>query len=623
MITRLLLEKNTYKDYTFSSKRNKELTGLSKINLFVGQNNSGKSRFLRKLLVDENFEFALKKNDYDEVFEFLQQKRKEIDALFESANMVDGESILQELDGILKGTGLFKIGEVKKKIGIARLFGEQVASIKKFNGYAHRNSNISYSSPSGIVEKINIIGLQIIHLIDSNFSTEFDFKEERIYIPILKGLRPIQANGVHFLDQIDNYKLRTIRDYFSDQREKLDPKIFTGLSLYEDTKKLLLGDKEGRNRIKKFEEFLKVNFFENKEVTLIPDITNDVLLIGIGDEERPVYELGDGIQSIIILLYPLFFNQDKNLLVFIEEPENSMHPGMQRIFLETLMKEEFKNFQFFITTHSNHFLDITLDIEQISIYTFTKKESSLTGKSEYCVDNISNEDVKILDLLGARTSSVFTSNCTIWVEGITDRLYIKKYLEIFQADLVKHGELKTPFREDYNYSFVEYGGGNIVHWSFTDEVGWDKINASKLSSKIFVVADKDSSEEKPSAAKAARLNELKEKLKDNFKIIDAKEIENTLSGRIVIDTVQKMEGAARIHDEKKITFDRFKDKKIGGFIQSNFQELKRKYEAASGTIYPKLEFCKVAVEVMKDIEDLSIEGRSIARDIFKFIQRSN
>lgn len=54
---------------------------------------------------------------------------------------------------------------------------------------------------------------------------------------------------------------------------------------------------------------------------------------------------------------------ENNSFIFIDEPELNLHPGMQRLFFEqiTLNKDiTDKNLTFFITTHSNHLLDLTL-----------------------------------------------------------------------------------------------------------------------------------------------------------------------------------------------------------------------------------------------------------------------
>jgi len=63
---------------------------------------------------------------------------------------------------------------------------------------------------------------------------------------------------------------------------------------------------------------------------------------------------------------------------------------------------------------------------------------------------------------------VFLTNCTIWIEGISDRIYIRKYLEIYQENL---RDEEPRFREDVHYSLAEYAGANLGHWLFaeTDE----------------------------------------------------------------------------------------------------------------------------------------------------------
>lgn len=446
---------------------------------------------------------------------------------------------------------------------------------------------------------------------------------ERLYIPILRGLRPTQLHGdIKFDEFKDNYLSRTIRDYFGETQVK-ENEIFTGLRLYNDTKKMLLGKRDERDKIKNFETFLSKTFFNNQPFTLIPNIEDDSLHVSIGEEEWPIYMLGDGIQSIIILLYPLFFNQGKDLMVFIEEPENSMHPGLQRLFIETLMQSNFKSFQYFITTHSNHFLDFTIDSSNISVYTFNKIKSG--EKNLYNVENTSNVNSNILDLIGVRNSSVFLSNCTIWVEGITDRLYIKKFLEIYQTHIQKN-DGKSPYREDFSFSFIEYGGNNLTHWSFGEDEILEKIKANKISSKIFLIADKDSTDSKPNSGKAKRLQLLKEVLGDFFQVIEGKEIENIISPHILIESIKTLEkdnATNLIYDVEKIKYIKYLNKPLGKFIEDNFQNLTRKYKANSGTIFCKLEFCRTVIHHLKNIEDLSSDARLLSERIYNFIQSAN
>jgi predicted ATP-dependent endonuclease of OLD family len=628
MIGKLYLNDKEYQEYILENT-DKCVDSLNRINVFIGQNNSGKSRFLRKLFSDSKFEFDLKKSDFKDLVGLINEKYDEVKQLLYNVHVTEADQTLSTIEKVVKSiSGKFKIDKVKNDLQEVKNLSTYYITLKGYGGWSNYPNIISGTDPSRIIPNINRIGYEISNKLNQLFSEDFDFKFERIYIPILRGLRPIQLNqSLELKDQLDNYKERTFRDYFQNSDNKqIKDNLFTGLSLYEDTKKLLLGNKNGRDRIKKFEDFLSKNFFDNAVVTLIPDINNDVLLIGIGREERPVYELGDGIQSLIILLYPLFFNQDKNLLIFIEEPETSMHPGLQRLFIETLMQDQFKSFQYFISTHSNHFLDITLDLDNISIYTFNKIRDKNTNEYLYHIQNSSNSDIRILDLIGVRNSSVFLSNCTIWVEGITDRLYLKKYLDIYQEWLLNQNKITLKFKEDSNYAFIEYGGGNIVHWSFTNELGWDKIQASRISSKIFVVVDKDSSEEKPYSEKGKRISKLKESLGSRFQIVDGREIENTLSEETLIATVmtiEKKNSSAVSFDRKKIKIEKYQNKKLGDFIESNFINLKRKFKAESGTIYCKLEFCKTSIELIKDFSDLSESAKNLTAKIYEFIKESN
>ncbi len=85
----------------------------------------------------------------------------------------------------------------------------------------------------------------------------------------------------------------------------------------------------------------------------------------------------------------------------------------------------FSKHQYFITTHSNHLIDSCFDYNCISIYKFINYENK---NNTFKVVNSSPNDVETLQLLGVNNSSVFIANCTIWVEGISDKILISKYL---------------------------------------------------------------------------------------------------------------------------------------------------------------------------------------------------
>lgn len=167
--------------------------------------------------------------------------------------------------------------------------------------------------------------------------------------------------------------------------------------------------------------------------------------------------MGDGIKQLITILYIIFTKRNSEAIFFIEEPEINLHPGYQRQFLQLIQNNKyFSKHQFFITTHSNHFIDNCINYDNISIYKFNNIEKK---NNFFKVTNTTNNDIEILDILGVYNFYVFVSNCTIWVEGISDKILISKYLDIY---IKNKGELS--YKEDINYSFIEYDGNNIDHW---------------------------------------------------------------------------------------------------------------------------------------------------------------
>jgi predicted ATP-dependent endonuclease of OLD family len=586
------------------SNQEKELSNLSKINIFIGPNNSGKSKFLRALFSNPETEFKDEIVDLDIINKAIGELKKKITDFYEAANLYPIEDI-----------HLIKLNEIPYlsfRVELSNLY-EYVFSLLSFSpntlNFKSNNSTISVNEFKAYLSTITSQCLEKISSIQ-NFDKN-RIIAEHIYTPTLRGLRGIDYENDKIRETArDNYKSRTKEDYFKSSLTT-GKEIYTGLSLYNDVKKLLLGSSSDRKKIREFEAFISKTFFDNQEFSIIPSIRDNVVHVKIGDEDdRPIYSLGEGVQSIIILTYPLFFNKGKNICIFYEEPDMFLHPGFQRIFIETLNK--FPEFQFFMTTHSNHFLDMTLDFNSISVYTFQKNE-----KREFIIENVKNDDNNILELLGVKNSSIFLSNCTIWVEGITDRIYLRKYLELYQKTK------NTIYSEDIHFSFVEYGGGNITHWSFLEDSdsSHKNIDVQKLCGKLFLISDQDGAQKNK---KAKRHIELDKKLKERYYCLKAREIENLLPANAIISTLK----ALNSRDCEKISFqeiiyDKYKNEPLGEYIDKNVKGLSRKYKADSGTIKYKVEFAKASVSQLNDFNELTDEAKSLTKKLYNFIQKNN
>lgn len=605
MITSILLDGDEFKHFKILDDNNqptKELQNLSRINVFIGPNNSGKSRFLREVFKVKILKIKFTKSEIDNL-----EKSYRSFASYWIKNPNESKQTLYNLR---------KYFFYSNTTDLERWITDTLQSLPKDN----------ISSPEKDFVRQELI--KVHKQVNDNYTKK---TPKSTYIPILRGLRPLENNGDFKFTHSDLYTERSCNDYFTNVLNPLIPKvydgkreismpqgksIYTGLNIYNDVKSKLLGDRKDREQIRKFENFLSSYFFNNKSITLIPKEGKDVLQLGIEGEieERLIYEVGDGIQALITLLYPLFINADQeNTLVFIEEPELNLHPGMQRIFLEVLKSDAFKNFQFFFTTHSNHFLDMSFEQDSdISVYRFKKN-----SETEYEVKNLSNPDDNLLQDLGVRNSSVFLSNCTIWVEGITDRLYLKKFLEVYE----NHEEAQSPYfkryREDLHYAFVEYAGSNITHWDFSEDSDPEKIKALSLNQNIFLIVDSDC-DENGEKKKAERHNKLEKELGDNLYITEGKEFENMLS----VTTLNKILTAYKETGSLNVQQDEYKFENLGKFIDANLADKKRTYQK-DNSISDKLGFCEKAVKSITSYEDLSEEAQKLCEKLYAFIAKNN
>jgi len=369
---------------------------------------------------------------------------------------------------------------------------------------------------------------------------------KKYYIPTLRTAHSLFNYESKKYSKIESdIYLATLNNNY--QLDKIDIDVFTGLHLYKEILNSRNSEKSIRRQFEKFEFFLRDNFFDGKEIDIVAKFDkndneqgiNETELIIIhvsGDKDRKLYDLGDGIQALIVLMYKIFMAESESF-IFIDEPEINLHPGMQRLFLEQITSNKDltdKNLKYVITTHSNHFLDLTIEKENVSIYSFSPRNNDLKEK-QFTIKNVNRGNNSLLKELGVNNSSVFMANCSIWVEGISDRNYIKAFLKSY-CDSIK----KSYPKEDIDFAFFEYAGSNIDHYIFDDKVEKEDveivlkdIKALAVSNRIFLLADSDAS--KQNSKKGIRLKELEDAKTDNFtpKVVwNIREVENLLTNEM-------------------------------------------------------------------------------------------
>ena len=605
---------------------------IKRLNFFIGKNNAGKSRFLRNLFSScESISTVPYLKIDTNIIENITNKKNNISAKIYKGNPVrinSKEISLSELNkeiDILAYT-ITQYLHYSNKVFLKNLYDKLLTYYFKNNW-----------GETGLIFSESILGIEKTQSYQNDINI---ISVEKSYIPILRGMRPVTE-----IENKQPYIERAQKDYFSDKEKYNSSNIITGESLYHELKEHLLGEPEQREIIRKYEEKLSQYFFDNETITLIPKHDQDVVNIKIGsDKQFPISELGDGLQQVIILTYEAFIKKDETHAFFIEEPELHMHAGMVRQLMNFYLNET-KHYYFF-TTHSNHLLDMADESDQVIIQKFVKqpKKNPKDGfdfKIYRC-----HRDRDLLASLGVKPSSVYLANCTIWVEGITDRLYITKYMEKYLAELEKSGSEQYKkyrrFMPNYHYTFVEYSGSNLTHWSFSDDYADhldDKgLSAKAIASEMLLIADGDI-KNKPERVKALQ-TEFK---KENYFILKCKETENTLPKDSIINVAKSKFSRLRAETKKsydillidEITDENYFDHSEFGIGKLLDQAIKKPTSTTTktafadgqgvGTIKYKLDFCR---EIIKDFDDhphwqLTPKAEELCERIFQHIEKFN
>jgi hypothetical protein len=278
--------------------------------------------------------------------------------------------------------------------------------------------------------------------------------------------------------------------------------------------------------------------------------------------------------------------------------------------------------------------------DKISIYSVQKLIDQNDTSSEkipsIIIENIGERSQNALKLLGVKNSSVYLSNCTIWVEGVTDKLYLSKYISQYLSHDnsnidVAHKDLI--FQEGVHYSFVYSGGDNIVHLDFTDDATLDelsqKVVVKNLCGRAMVIVDNDNGKNHK------RKKQISDKLGCRFIELPVIEIENLLSKEVIIKTIKSFETCKDI-DPNSIPAIKRKDInsiRMGTLIEKHLLKNieisgRKKFEITSvkskgdKMVNNKLGFCEKAIEHIS-YKTMSEESIDIAKQIICFIQKNN
>jgi hypothetical protein len=480
------------------------LDRLAKINIFIGQNNAGKSNVLRFLQEVCARADKVSSKELDPLSYHLPDRPPLLCGVGEPRAQDESSMLTMPIARRLVSAGASK----EVKLAMARLLSkvtEEKAS--------RDNTNLCwtyYSPPERAakhddwVEALEVLTDQEVHQLwhHQNQSVSGGDRKQHWEPQLVHRLpAPLPSISVQLVPA--NRQIGGLGST-SDS--------FDGEGIIERLVKLQnpgVHDQGDRDRFKAITDFAR-EVLSRPEAQIEVPHQKDTILVHMDGKVLPIESLGSGVHEVLILATAATVLA--NHVVCIEEPEIHLNPILQRKLMRYLARETSN--QYFITTHSAALMD-TPDAE---IYHVTLVD----GSSTVVRATLDRQRSSVCEDLGYHPSDLLQANCVIWVEGPSDRIYFNWWLRAIDPTLI----------EGIHYSVMFYGGKLAAHLSNADDTADTAsfISLRRLNRRSVIVIDSD--RDKP----RAHINQTKQRLQKEFDlgpghawITAGREIENYLA----------------------------------------------------------------------------------------------
>lgn len=552
---------------------------FSQINLFIGQNNCGKSNVLyvvhkilssvvlKKLDIKNldyhipNAEFGLfleseYKNKNDDCIRALRNKRETSGFTTADRNLLDAHLSLKTLlDASSDTLGTLWFCFSPRGTNIPYEFSDEIISPQQLELITDLLIRVPSQIRDSFQSKINKIWPHI--------APQFPEKFDSVFVPAIRAVGKTGST----------------------------PEGFGGDGIIER-----LAELESPNILKQSlrDKFDAINQFlrevvdsDNARITV--PYERNTIHVHMNGKVLPIESLGSGIHEVIILAVACTLHDET--VICLEEPELHLNPLLQKKLIRYLQKSTTN--QYFITTHSAAFMDV----KDAEIYHVRLED----GQSIVRHITADQHRAQVCWDLGYHPSDLLQTNSIIWVEGPSDRIYLNWWLSNKAPDLL----------EGVHFSIMFYGGQLSHHITGGDEAELleDFISLSRMNRNSAILIDSDRS--KP----MAHLKENTKRLKSSFEeqqrfcwITKGREVENYLPAE------QISAALTSVHPESEISNG------LGDF--DNRLTVKAKRAKSKEVQASKV---KVAQYIVKEYEpDFSVLDLGIKLDaLVKFIRAAN
>ncbi|UAL54467.1 ATP-dependent nuclease [Metabacillus dongyingensis] len=371
--------------------KNGKLEGLQKLNVFIGKNNSGKSTILRLMREIDRYYIGIEFDLYamnNWVQSVIDKERYKVpkEKLHSFDNSID--IFLSFIENAFNGFQK-SIWFIKDIEDLCKLLLDTIMT--------HMGHNDCLNYFYEIVEELNDHKDKFFIIEEKNQAIALiPAKRNLEYMKKVGDLSSPKTSGEFILDNLFHFKTQLTTSQLYIEYIKIKEQ-FTEVSCGYDF-----------DVIKDDKNILKLYFTNPTGEWLSAD------------------KCGLGLHDLLIILF--FANNSHYNIILIDEVEAHLHSDMQRRLLSVLREKTAK--QYFMTTHSNVFLDSNF-VNRVFHVSFDDKITiaDATSKSE------------ILNDLGFSITDNLTSDLIILTEGPTDKGVIEEFL--VKMGLMQRFNIKT------------------------------------------------------------------------------------------------------------------------------------------------------------------------------------